>query len=81
VWNNVGILCDGDGCLLDVSCDHSDYDSCLFASVDGLRDALFQRILDSCEGQNSQVFLIDFRVLVFGLFFSEFLVANEQSPQ
>lgn len=75
--DDVGIFGDSNGCFFNVTGDHSDDDTGLFAFVDGFRDAFFEWVLDSCQTQNDQRIFIEFRLLVFGLFFSQFFITNE----
>lgn len=81
MWDDVGVFGNSDGSLLDVTSDHSDDDTGLFAFVDCFRDALFEWVLDSCQSQNYETIFVLFWMFVFGLFFGEFLVANEEGSE
>jgi hypothetical protein len=81
VRDDVGILGDGYCCFLDVTSDHSDDNSGLFAFVYCFRDALFKWILDSSQSKNDKPVLILFWMLILSLFFCELLVADEKGSE
>ena len=49
IRNDVSVFGNGNGCLTDVTCDHSNDDACLFAFIYGLGDSLFQWVFDACK--------------------------------
>jgi hypothetical protein len=82
VGDDIGVLSNGDGGFLDVTCDHSHNDTGLFALVDGFRDTLFQWVLDTSQTQDNEVFFVLFWMFdVLGLLFCEFSVADQERSQ
>lgn len=80
--DDVGILGNGDGGFLDITSDHSNDDTGLFTLVDGFGDALFQRVLDTGQTQDDEVFFVFFRMFnILGLLFCEFSVADQKRSQ
>jgi hypothetical protein len=53
----------------------------LLAFVDCFRDSFFEWVLDSCQSKNDEAVLVLFWMLVFSLFFGEFLVTNEEGSE
>ena len=49
IRDNISVFGNRNGCLTDVTCDHSNDDACLFAFIYGLRDSFFQWVFDACK--------------------------------
>lgn len=78
---NASFLGDGDGCFLDIACDHSDCNSCIFAHSHCHGNFVSQRILDSDHSDYGEVFLVVILILAIGTMLKLFVCYQDSSER
>ena len=61
---DIGINCDGGGCVQVVASDHADCDAGLLALLDGILDSGLKRVCQAIEGYHCHIFCEDFDLVI-----------------